>query len=138
VHVLKDPKSANLDRVQIVKGWTADGEAHERVYDIAWSGDRKLDAAGQLPPVGNTVDPKRGTYTNEIGAPELKAVWTDPDFDPAQKAFYYVRALEIPTPRHSMFDFLALGVDAVEQRYPWWLQERAYTSPVWYRPSAES
>ena len=138
VYVMKDPKSANLDRVQIVKGWTADGEAHERVYDIAWSGDRKLDAAGRLPPVGNTVDPKRGTYTNEIGATELNAVWTDPDFDPAQKAFYYVRVLEIPTPRHSMFDFLALGVDAVEQRYPWWLQERAYTSPVWYRPLSES
>lgn len=138
VHVLKDPKSANLDRVQIIKGWTADGEAHERIYDIAWSGDRQLDAAGELPPVGNTVDPKRGTYSNEIGAPELEATWTDPDFDPAQKAFYYVRVLEIPTPRHSMFDFIALGVDATEQRYPWWLQERAYTSPVWYKPTSNS
>lgn len=138
VHALKDPKSANLDRVQIIKGWTADGEAHERIYDIAWSGDRKLDAAGELPPVGNTVDPKRGTYSNEIGAPELDATWTDPDFNPAQKAFYYVRVLEIPTPRHSMFDFIALGVDATEQRYPWWLQERAYTSPVWYKPTSNS
>ncbi|MDG1960286.1 MAG: DUF3604 domain-containing protein [Candidatus Binatia bacterium] len=138
VHVLKDPKSANLDRVQIIKGWTAGGEAHERIYDIAWSGDRELDAAGELPPVGNTVDPKRGTYSNEIGAPELEATWTDPDFDPTQKAFYYVRVLEIPTPRHSMFDFIALGVDAPEQRYPWWLQERAYTSPVWYKPTSNS
>ena len=138
VHVLKDPKSANLDRVQMVKGWTVDGEAYERVYDIAWSGDRKLDAAGRLPPVGNTVDPKKGTYSNEIGAPELKAVWSDPNFDPDQQSFYYVRALEIPTPRHSMFDHLALGLDATEQRYPWWLQERAYTSPVWYKPSEES
>ena len=136
VHVLKDPKSANLDRVQIIKGWTADGEAFEEVHDIAWSGDREPDAAGFVPPIENTVNPATGEYSPDSGAPELEATWTDPDFDPAQKAFYYVRALEIPTPRHSTFDMIALGMDATQQRYPWWLQERAYTSPVWYVPPA--
>ena len=134
VHVLKDPKSANLDRVQIIKGWTADGEAFEQIFDIAWAGEREPDAAGRVPAIENTVDPKTGRYSAESGAPELAAEWTDPEFDPQQKAFYYVRALEIPTPRHSTFDMLALGVDATQQRYPWWLQERAYTSPVWYVP----
>jgi hypothetical protein len=134
VHALKDPRSANLDRVQLIKGWTADGEAHEKVIDIAWSGQRKRDANGEVPPVGNTVDPRTARYTNEIGTPELRAIWSDPDFDPAEKAFYYVRVLEIPTPRHSTFDMIALGMDPTQQDYPWWIQERAYTSPVWYRP----
>jgi hypothetical protein len=134
VHALKDPKSANLDRVQIIKGWTSKGQAHEKVVDIAWSGERTRGADGKVPPVGNTVDPATALYTNTIGTPELSATWSDPDFDPADKAFYYVRVLEIPTPRHSTFDMVALGLDATEQDYPWWIQERAYTSPVWYRP----
>ncbi|MFP6664261.1 MAG: DUF3604 domain-containing protein [Deltaproteobacteria bacterium] len=134
VHALKDPKSANLDRVQIIKGWTRGGEAFEKVIDIAWSGERARGSDGKVPAVGNTVNPAAASYTNTIGAPELHATWSDPDFDPSAKAFYYIRVLEIPTPRHSTFDMVALGLDATEQDYPWWIQERAYTSPVWYRP----
>ncbi len=135
VQARMDLVGANLDRVQIVKGWIdAKGETHERVYDAAWSGERAPSAAGVLPAVGNTVDPATGTYTNDIGSPELITAWKDPDFDPAQPAFYYVRVLEIPTPRHSVLDALALGLDPKEIQGPWFIQERAYTSPIWYRP----
>ena len=135
VQVMKDPKGANLDRVQVIKGWIdAAGQTHERVYDVAWSQPRKLDGQGRPEPVGNTVDPKTGRYQNTIGSAEFSAQWRDPDFDPAQPSFYYVRALEIPTPRHSVFDALALGMDPTEIEGPWWIQERAYTSPIWYRP----
>ncbi|MBW2394294.1 MAG: DUF3604 domain-containing protein [Deltaproteobacteria bacterium] len=134
VHAAKDPKSAHLDRVQMVKGWIdAAGATHEHVHDLVWSGDRVANASGSVPTVGNTVDTETGTYTNDIGAPTLAAVWEDPDFDPAQNAFYYVRVLEIPTPRHSVGDALALGLDPKEIEGPWWIQERAYTSPIWYR-----
>ncbi len=128
-----DPKSANLDRIQVVKGWLdATGAAHERVFDVAWSGDRTIGADGVLPAVGDTVDRASGTFENAIGAPELQAAWSDPDYQPGQSAFYYVRVLEIPTPRHSLLDALALeqelpaGVPAV-------IQERAYSSPIWVR-----
>ncbi len=135
VHVSKDPRSGNLDRVQIVKGWIdASGKTHERIYDIAAAEGRERDAQGAFVPVGNTVDPKTGTYTNDIGSAQLSAVFRDPDFDPSISAFYYVRVLEIPTPRHSVFDAIALGVDATKIRGPWFIQERAYTSPIWYRP----
>ena len=135
VRAMKDPKGANLDRVQVIKGWIdASGKTHERVFDVAWSGGRKPGANGQLPPVGNTVDPATGRYTNTIGNAQFSALWRDPDFDPKQPSFYYVRALEIPTPRHSMLDALALGVDPKSIEGPWWIQERAYTSPIWYRP----
>ncbi|HIG01027.1 MAG TPA: DUF3604 domain-containing protein [Myxococcales bacterium] len=135
VQVMRDPKSANLDRVQVIKGWIdPGGKTHERVYNVAWSGARTLDATGGLAPVGNTVDPETGRYTNDIGSSQFSALWRDPDFDPAQPAFYYVRALEIPTPRHSLFDALALGVDPKTIEGPWWIQERAYTSPIWYTP----
>ena len=108
---LKDPIGANLDRYQIVKGWMdAAGELHEQVYDVAWSGDRKPGADGKLPPVGSTVDVANATWTNTIGAPELISVWTDPDFDPAERAFYYARVLEIPTPRWTAYDAKYFGV----------------------------
>ena len=112
VAALKDPIGANLDRYQIVKGWLdAEGEVHEQVYDVAWSGDREPGADGKLPPVGDTVDVANATWTNTIGAPELIAVWTDPDFDPAQRAFYYGRVLEIPTPRWTAYDAKYFGIE---------------------------
>lgn len=135
VHAAKDSVGANLDRAQIIKGWIdRDGIVQERVYEVAWSDGRVVDASGVLPPVGNTVDPETGAYTNDIGSTALAAVWTDPDFDATQRAFYYVRILEIPTPRHSTFDALALGLDPREIEPPWFIQERAYTSPIWYTP----
>jgi hypothetical protein len=135
ISVLKDPSGANLDRVQIVKGWTdATGASYERVYDVVWSGDRSRDATGALEAVGNTVDPDTASYTNDIGAARLASVWEDPDFDPGLAAFYYVRVLEIPTPRHSVWDAIALELDPREIQGPWFIQERAYTSPIWYTP----
>jgi hypothetical protein len=134
VGALKDPIGANLDRYQIVKGWLAeDGTLHEKVYDVAWSGDRQPDAAGKLPAVGSTVDVANATWTNTIGAPELIAVWTDPDFDPAMPAFYYGRVLEIPTPRWTAYDAQRFGTEALPGT-AMTLQERAYTSPIWYTP----
>jgi hypothetical protein len=135
IHAQRDPKSANLDRVQIVKGWIdGEGRSHEEVIDVVWSDDRVRDADGILPPVGNTVDLATAGYSNEIGAPTLSAVWRDPAFDPTRSAFYYVRVLEIPTPRHALFDAIALGLDPSELEGPATLQERAYTSPIWYAP----
>jgi hypothetical protein len=131
-----DPLSGNLDRIQIVKGWLGKGgKTYEKVYNVAW-GDaerRKLDAKGELPPVGNTVNVKEATWTNTIGDPELIAVWTDPDFDPKQRAFYYLRVLEIPTPRWTAYDAKRFGVQ-MDPKVPMSLQERAYTSPIWYTP----
>jgi hypothetical protein len=136
VYALKDPIGANLDRIQIVKGWLdADGNTQEQVYDVAWSGDRKLNGSGQLPPVGNTVDLKRANWSNTIGAAELGAVWSDPDFDPKQRAFYYARVIEIPTPRWLVYDAFRYGVDLPADAATT-LQERAYTSPIWYTPKA--
>ncbi|MFI4944460.1 MAG: DUF3604 domain-containing protein, partial [Burkholderiales bacterium] len=132
---LKDPIGANLDRIQIVKGWIdAKGELQEKVFDVAWSGGRKPDAkTGKVPSVGSTVDVANATYTNSIGAPELIAVWKDPGFDPAQRAFYYVRVLEIPTPRWTAYDTKRFGNKALpETRMT--ITERAYTSPIWYTP----
>ena len=130
----KDAAGANLDRVQIVKGWLdTDGRARERVFDVVWSGDRQPGQDGKLPPVGNTVDLATARYSNSIGAAELAAVWRDPAFDAARAAFYYARIIEIPTPRHAHFDALALGMEAPNYG-PSVIQERAYTSPIWYRP----
>ena len=134
VAALKDPIGANLDRYQVVKGWVDDkSELQERVYDVAWSGDRKPGADGKVPPVGSSVDVANSTWTNTIGAPELIAVWRDPDFDPAQRAFYYGRVLEIPTPRWTAYDAkyfnVKMGPEVIMQ-----MQERAYTSPIWYTP----
>jgi hypothetical protein len=134
IQAAKDPKSAHLDRVQMVKGWLADGATHEKVYDVAWAGDRAPGPDGSVPPVPDTVDPATATYTNEHGASNLATLWTDPDFDANAPAFYYVRVLEVPTPRHSTFDAIALGMDPAETGHPVSIQERAYTSPIWYRP----
>jgi hypothetical protein len=136
VSAMKDPNGANLDRIQIIKGWVdAQGNSHERIFDVAWSAPRALDAHGTLPAVGNTVDSKTASYTNSIGAPTLEALWQDPAFDPQQAAFYYARVLEIPTPRHSLYDAVALS-ENVQTGQPDSLQERAYTSPIWYQPPA--
>jgi Protein of unknown function (DUF3604) len=135
IAALKDPIGANLDRYQIVKGWLdAKGEVHEKVYDVAWSGGRKAGADGKLPSVGNTVDVANATYTNTIGAAELIAVWKDPDFDASQRAFYYGRVIEIPTPRWTAFDAKYFGIK-LPPEVPMTTTERAYTSPIWYTPS---
>ena len=134
VYALRDPIGANLDRVQIVKGWLdEEGKTHEKVYNVAWSDGRELDGNGELPPVGNTVDVENANWTNTIGASELGTVWTDPDFDPAQSAFYYARVLEIPTPRWVVYDAFRFGVEIPEEAETIH-QERAYTSPIWYTP----
>jgi hypothetical protein len=137
VWALKDPESGNLDRIQIVKGWAskATGFPEEKIYDVAWSDNRTIDTkTGKLPPVGNTVDVKKATYTNKIGDSQLGVVWTDPDFDPNIKAVYYVRVLEIPTPRWSTYDAAKLGIDP-PKGVPATIQERAYSSPIWYSPA---
>ena len=135
VAALKDPLSGNLDRFQVVKGWTdAKGAMHEKVYDVAWSGDRKPDPkTGKVPAVGNTVDVADASWTNTIGAPELIAVWKDPDFDPKLRAFYYGRVIEIPTPRWTAYDAKRFGIQ-MPADVPMTVQERAYTSPIWYTP----
>jgi len=136
VFALRDPIGANLDRIQIVKGWIDEkGMTQEKVYDVDWSGDRKPDAKGKLPAVGNTVDVDQAIWFNTIGAAELGAVWTDPDFDADQKAFYYARVLEIPTPRWSTYDAFRFGIELPEGA-PTSTQERAYTSPIWYTPKS--
>ncbi len=130
----KDPKGANLDRVQVVKGWVdTSGASHEQVFDVSWSGDRVVGPDGKVPAITSTVDLETASYTNRYGAAQLSALWQDPQFDPSQRAFYYVRALEIPTPRHSVMDAVALG-ETPDDRYPTVIQERAYSSPVWYTP----
>ena len=134
VAALKDPQGANLDRIQIIKGWLdASGKAQEKVYDVVWAGDRKPGKDGKLPPVGDTVDVARATYTNTIGAAELAAVWKDPDFKPGQRAFYYARVIEIPTPRWTAYDQVRFGVK-MSAEVPMKQQERAWTSPIWYSP----
>ena len=134
IQAVKDPVGANLDRVQVIKGWVDEaGATHETVFNVALSGDRKVDAEGKAPAVGNTVDIATALYTNDIGAIDLATVWTDPSFDASQRAFYYVRVLEIPTPRNSTQDMVALGKTPPEG-YPTSIQERAYTSPIWYTP----
>jgi hypothetical protein len=135
VAALKDSYGGNLDRIQIVKGWMdGDGSLHERVYDVAVSDDRKIGKDGRCKKaVGNTVDVENATWTNTIGDPELIAVWEDPDFDPAQRAFYYTRVLEIPTPRWTAYDAKRFGIKMPKDA-EMFSQERAYTSPIWYTP----
>ena len=134
VYALRDPAGANLDRVQIVKGWLDKrGKTHEKVYDVAWSGDREPGSDGKLPPVGNTVDVKTASWTNSIGESELGTVWTDPDFDPKESAFYYARVIEIPTPPWYLYDVFRFGTELPEGA-PTSQQERAYTSPIWFTP----
>lgn len=137
VWALKDPESGNLDRVQIIKGWVNKyGRASEKIYDVALSDNRKVDPkTGKVPPVGNTVDVKKATYTNDIGDSQLSIVWTDPDFDPAQRVVYYVRILEIPTPRWSTYDSVRNNLP-LPKKVPATIQERAWSSPIWYTPEA--
>ena len=134
IAALRDPVGANLDRVQVVKGWLdTEGELHEKVYDVVWSDDREPDANGKVPAVGDTVNLDTASWSNSIGTGELISVWTDPDFDAAERAFYYVRVLEIPTPRWVVYDKVRFGVDLpAEARLVH--QERAYSSPIWYTP----
>ena len=138
VWAVKDPTSGNLDRIQIVKGWTKHGQSFEKVYDVVWSGDRKADAwTGRVPPLGSTVDIDKGTYENSVGASELKTVWTDPDFDPSLHAFYYARALEIETPRWSTIQARQLGM-APPYVVPATVRGRAWSAPIWYAATAEA
>jgi Protein of unknown function (DUF3604) len=137
-YAMKDPDGANLDRIQIIKGWVdKSGEQRERIVEMAWSGDRKIGADGKLPPVGNTVDLTKATYTNSIGSPELGGSWTDKEFDPAQHALYYVRVLEIPTPRWSTYEAVKNGLPLLED-VPATIQERAWSSPIWYTPQKQA
>ena len=134
VAAMKDPYSGNLDRIQIIKGWMdKDGNTEEKVYDVVWSDDRERGADGKLPPVGNTVNVAKATWSNTIGSAELISVWTDPDFDANQSAFYYARVIEIPTPRWTAYEALRFNVE-MTPNVPMTTQERAYTSPIWYTP----
>jgi len=135
VTAIKDPKSGNLDRIQIVKGWLdAAGKQHEKIYDVAWSGERRIGANGKLPAVGNTVDVKTATFTDAIGAAQLATGWTDPDFKPGERAFYYARVLEIPTPRWNTYDAVRANLPPLAKE-PATIQERAWSSPIWYTPN---
>ena len=138
VWAVKNSSSGNLDRIQIIKGWTQNGQSFEKVYDVAWSGDRKPDKwSGKVPAIRSTVDMEKATYTNDVGATELKTVWTDPEFDASQHAFYYARVLEIPTPRWTLIQAVQSGL-APPNTVPLTGQERAWSSPIWYTPSAEA
>jgi hypothetical protein len=135
MYAVKDPDSANLDRIQMIKGWVdTEGKAHEKVYDVAWSGARERGTDGKLPPVTNLVDLARASYSDVEGAPALYGFWSDPQFNPEQAALYYLRVLQLPTPRHTLYDAVARGTDPNEMGHPPTIQERAYTSPIWYTP----
>ena len=137
VWAVKDPTSGNLDRIQIIKGWTQNGQSFEKVFDVTWAGDREPNRfTGKVPAIDSTVNIENATYTNTAGSVELKTVWADPDFDPRLHAFYYVRVLEIPTPRWTTIQAHELGI-APPDVVPATVQERAWTSPIWYTPSAE-
>ncbi|WP_462157465.1 DUF3604 domain-containing protein [Pseudoalteromonas sp. GB56] len=134
IEAMRDPRSGSLDRVQVIKGTVGeDGKAKEKVYNVAWAGDRTLDENGQLAAITNTVDTATLKWDNSVGEDKLTTTWVDPDFNPSERAFYYVRVLEIPTPRHTLRDAVALDVDN-PAKYPATIQERAYSSPVWYSP----
>lgn len=137
IDAVKDPKHANLDRVQVVKGWVdADGRSHEKIYDVVWSTNGRMGGVGtEVASIGSTVDLTTGSFANTIGDARLSTVWADPDFDASQRAFYYVRVVQIPTPRNSTYDAIALGLDPRETGRAITIQERAYSSPIWYTPS---
>jgi hypothetical protein len=138
VWAVKDPTSGNLDRIQIVKGWSKSGQSFEKIFDVAWSSDRKPNKwTGRVPAIQSTVDIENATYANTVGSVELKTVWTDPEFDPSLHAFYYARVLEIPTPRWTTIQAHELGI-APPDNVPATVQERAWSSPIWYTPSADA
>ncbi|MEZ5502282.1 MAG: DUF3604 domain-containing protein [Halioglobus sp.] len=138
VWAVKDPTSANLDRIQIIKGWTKDGQSFEKIFDVAWAGDRKPEKwSGRVPAIQSTVNIENATYENSVGATELKTVWTDPEFDASLQAFYYARVLEIPTPRWTLIQSVKAGIPPPDV-VPLTGQERAWSSPIWYSPSAEA
>jgi hypothetical protein len=136
IRALRDPDGANLDRIQVIKGWLdASGKTHERIYDVAVSGGRKIDADGRCKtPVGNTVDIPNATWSNSIGSPYLVGYWKDPAFNAKERAFYYMRVIEIPTPRWTAYDAKFFNIKMPEGT-KMQLQERAYTSPIWYTPT---
>jgi len=134
IYAMMDPESGSLDRVQVVKGWVnEDDSLGEKVYDVAWSGERKAAKNGKVPMVGNSVNLETATWSNAIGSPELSKVWTDPDFDSTKEAFYYVRVIEIPTPRWTLYDKIRYGTE-LGPEVPLTTTERAYSSPIWYSP----
>ena len=134
VWAIKEPDGANIDRIQIVKGWVdAKGEPQDQVFDVVWSDKRKPGPKGKLPAVGNTVDVTKATYTNTIGSPELMGTWTDRKFDAKSPALYYVRVILIPTPRWSTYDAVRAGLPLLPD-VPATVQERAWSSPIWYTP----
>ena len=138
VWAVKDPTSANLDRIQVIKGWTQNGQSFEKIFDVAWSGERKPDKwTGRVPAIQSTVDTTTATYTNSVGSTELKTVWTDPEFNASLHAFYYARVLEIPTPRWTLIQAVKSGLPPPNV-VPLTGQERAWSSPIWYTPSAEA
>jgi len=138
VWAVKDPTSGNLDRIQIVKGWSEHGQSFERVFDVAWSGDRKPDKwTGKVPAIESTVDIDEASYTNSVGSVELKAIWTDLEFDPSQHAFYYARVLEIPTPRWTTIQAKQIDIPPPDVVPPT-VQERAWSSPIWYTPTDQA
>ncbi len=138
VWAVKDPTSANLDRIQVIKGWSKNGQSFEKIFDVAWAGDRRPDRwSGRVPAIQSTVDLEKATYTNSVGATELKTVWRDPEFDASLHAFYYVRVLEIPTPRWTLIQAVKSGLQPPDV-VPLTGQERAWSSPIWYTPSAEA
>ena len=140
IRAVRDPDGANLDRVQVIKGWhDKNGKLHEKIYNVALSDGRKENWKGKVKPVGTTVDIKDASYSNSIGDPELAVVWQDPDFDKDDLAFYYVRVLEIPTPRWTAYDakFFNLPLENISNDVPMITQERAYTSPIWYSPNTD-
>ena len=138
VWAVKDPTSGNLDRIQVIKGWTKNGQSFEKIFDVAWAGDRKPDKwSGRVPAIQSTVDLEKATYTNDVGSVELKTVWTDPEFDASLHAFYYARVLEIPTPRWTLIQAVKAGLTPPDV-VPLTGQERAWTSPIWYTPSSDA
>ena len=139
IRATKDPDGANLDRVQIVKSWLDEnGLTKERVHNVAWSGERKINKNGSLAAVGSTVNLREASYQNTIGSPELSVTWTDGDFNPSEAAVYYVRVLQIPTPRWTTYDAKTYGLEDIQTDPPAVIQERAYSSPIWYSPKASS
>ena len=139
IRAVKDPDGANLDRVQVIKGWNDENsELHEKIYNVALSDGRKVNKGNKSPPVGNTVNVTDASYTNTIGDPELAVVWQDPDFNENELAFYYLRVLEIPTPRWTAYDAKFFGLKSIPEEVPMVTQERAYTSPIWYSPPAKA